>query len=170
MREKRKKLSLEEKKRKDFLILENLKEFLTREMHIGVFLSFHDEIDTFAIVEYFLSNGRKVSSSKIEGSELVFYQMDSMEDIETGKYDIPVPKSELKTMSEEMGVLLVPLLAFSKEKHRIGYGKGYYDCYLKDYKGLKIGLAYDFQFVPSFEIDEHDVPLDILVTESKIYK
>ena len=170
MRKKRKNLSLADKQGKDFLILEHLKEIVVSETHIGVFLSFQDEIDTFPIVEYLFENGIKVSSSKIEENNLVFYQLSSPAAIETGVYGIPIPQSNVKTIAQEMGILLMPLLAFSKGKHRIGYGKGYYDRYLKDYKGLKVGLAYDFQYLPFFETNQYDIPLDIIVTESKIVK
>jgi 5,10-methenyltetrahydrofolate synthetase len=170
MRKKRKNLSLAEKQRKDFLILEHLKEIVAFETHIGVFLSFQDEIDTFPIVEYLFEKGIKVSSSKIEENNLVFYQLSAPATIETGVYNIPIPQSDVKTRAQDMGILLIPLLAFSKEKHRVGYGKGYYDRYLKNYKGLKVGLAYDFQYLPCFKTDQYDIPLDMIVTESQIMK
>ncbi|MCL2374948.1 MAG: hypothetical protein FWC82_00255 [Firmicutes bacterium] len=65
-------------------------------------------------------------------------------------------------------VAIVPLLGFNKDLHRIGFGKGCYDKYFKRYpKTIKIGLAYD-ECQCEFEADDFDVPLDYIITESRI--
>jgi len=59
--------------------------------------------------------------------------------------------------------VIVPMLAFDKNNYRLGYGGGYYDRYLKDYDGLKIGLAFDEQY-GELCIESFDMPLDIIIT------
>ena len=59
---------------------------------------------------------------------------------------------------------IIPCVAISKDLKRIGYGKGYYDKYLKDYKGLKIGICYNDVKALDVLMDDFDLKLDIIFT------
>ena len=63
---------------------------------------------------------------------------------------------------------VIPLLAVNGRGFRIGYGKGFYDRYLKDKRTKKVGLGYSFQ-IESFEEDKWDIPLDLFLCEKGIY-
>ena len=68
-------------------------------------------------------------------------------------------------------IMLVPLAAFDRTGHRIGYGAGYYDraierLRLKGHMPELIGIAFDCQEVASVPAQPHDVALDALLTES----
>lgn len=66
----------------------------------------------------------------------------------------------------EIAACFVPLLAFDGEGRRLGHGKGYYDRFLEDFSGLKIGVAFEWQFSPeALPMEDHDVHLDMVVTE-----
>lgn len=67
-------------------------------------------------------------------------------------------------------IILVPGLGFNKSLDRLGRGRGYFDSYLKSYKGIKIGLFFECQRVDSVFTEEHDEKLDLIITEKKIYK
>jgi 5-formyltetrahydrofolate cyclo-ligase len=63
-------------------------------------------------------------------------------------------------------VMLVPLAAFDRRGHRVGYGAGYYDRAIAHYAPLHtIGLAFSVQEVPLVPDEEHDRPLDWILTE-----
>lgn len=64
----------------------------------------------------------------------------------------------------EIDVVIAPGVAFDRQKNRIGYGMGYYDGYLKQVNALKIGLAYEFQVVDKIDVDDGDIPMDLIVT------
>lgn len=69
------------------------------------------------------------------------------------------------------GIMLVPLAAFDRTGHRIGYGAGYYDRAIarlrsKGHMPRLIGIAFDCQEVASVPAEPHDVALDALLTES----
>ena len=64
--------------------------------------------------------------------------------------------------------VVVPGLGFNETKHRLGYGGGYYDRYLKEYQGQKIGCFYQ-GLLSSFVPEKHDVPLDIIITEEGVF-
>lgn len=70
-------------------------------------------------------------------------------------------------------IIIVPLVAFCRNGHRIGYGAGMYDRTFESYeklgkKVLKIGVAYAFQECEAFETNKHDIQLDYVVTEKEI--
>ncbi|MFK0383735.1 5-formyltetrahydrofolate cyclo-ligase [Agrobacterium sp. NPDC090273] len=68
-------------------------------------------------------------------------------------------------------ILLVPLSAFDRQGHRIGYGAGHYDraiarLHKQGRKPTLIGVAFDCQEVPFVPAEPHDVPLNAILTES----
>jgi 5-formyltetrahydrofolate cyclo-ligase len=80
----------------------------------------------------------------------------------------------IKAQSKVPNIILVPLLAFDKNKHRLGYGKGFYDRYLnkylKQFKNiLTIGVAFSFQKHHKLPINQNDVKLDLIITEKEIF-
>jgi 5-formyltetrahydrofolate cyclo-ligase len=71
-------------------------------------------------------------------------------------------------------VLLVPMLGFSREGYRLGYGTGFYDRTLpglRDMKSIKaIGLAYSSQEIPNFKHESFDTKMDLIITEKEVIK
>jgi 5,10-methenyltetrahydrofolate synthetase len=65
-----------------------------------------------------------------------------------------------------LDVIIVPMLGFDKNLHRVGYGGGYYDQLLAKYpKALRIGVCYEQGRVEAIPSEPHDMPLNIIVTE-----
>jgi 5-formyltetrahydrofolate cyclo-ligase len=86
-------------------------------------------------------------------------------------WQIYEPAHDDLTGTEKIDLVLVPLLAFDKSGYRVGYGKGFYDRFLKNCRAdcLKIGLSY---FPPVAEIgdsQDYDVRLDFCVTPEEIF-
>ena len=80
----------------------------------------------------------------------------------------------IKSKKNTPNIILVPLLAFDNRKHRIGYGKGFYDRYLNKYLKqskniLTVGVAFSFQRHHKLPIKKNDVKLDFIITEKGIY-
>ena len=73
----------------------------------------------------------------------------------------PIPKTQFD-------LIVVPVLGFDRDCHRLGLGGGFYDRFLAGQAAaLKIGLAYDAAFVPEgLPREAHDIPLDRIVTET----
>ena len=72
-------------------------------------------------------------------------------------------------------IILVPILAFDKDKYRLGYGKGYYDRFLNKYINLNkniitIGVAFSFQKYNKLPTNIHDVKLNYILTEKGMKK
>ena len=71
---------------------------------------------------------------------------------------------------KQYDVLVVPLLAFDDNLNRLGFGGGWYDRFFTlQPQSLKIGLAYEFQQTAKIPTEAHDVPLDMVITESQIF-
>lgn len=91
----------------------------------------------------------------------------------TGAYGIEEPdpdSSQLKSIHELEGYL-VPGLAFDQKGTRIGRGRGFFDRALIDFKGLKVGLAFECQRVTeSLPQESFDIGMDFVITDRGIYK
>ena len=88
-----------------------------------------------------------------------------------GYMGIPEPETNAevfnnKTEYQEL-LWLVPGITFDEKGHRLGRGTGYYDRLLRNTKGTKIGIAYDWQVIDSVPVDYRDVYMDYLITETR---
>ena len=69
-------------------------------------------------------------------------------------------------MDDAIDLLLVPAVAISSSLDRIGYGKGFYDRFLKDHRPpCAIGVVHAFQKVDAFDVSKDDQKLDMVITE-----
>ena len=72
-------------------------------------------------------------------------------------------------------IIVTPLLAYSIDGYRVGYGNGYYNRYLacvqqSNKSCITIGLSFENHTVSQWDIQEHDVKLDYVVSSTKIYE
>lgn len=108
--------------------------------------------------------------AKKEGKMDLYYVKKIEKDTIKGSFNILEPKSHLKiTGPKDLDLAIIPGIAFSMDGHRIGYGKGFYDRLLKKTKCPKFGVAYDFQIVDNVPGEKHDIKMDIIITDKKIY-
>lgn len=93
-------------------------------------------------------------------------------DFVENKFGIPEPKNGEEIQPDEIDLVFVPLLAFDNQGYRVGYGKGYYDRFLKKCRQdvMTVGFSY-FEAVDKID-DTHqfDVPLNYCITPQKIYE
>lgn len=106
----------------------------------------------------------------VEGETLSFYANEESEwTLNQFQIEEPSIKSKKIELSDIEGVLL-PGLAFDLKGKRLGYGKAFYDKTLKNYSGIKIGVAYSIQITESLPSTEQDIPVDVIVTEKAIFR
>ena len=96
--------------------------------------------------------------------------MVSKGELARGSYGICEPTGERELFGDENTLCVVPAAVFSKDGYRIGYGKGYYDRFLADFKGISVGFSYDATLVDSLPFDEYDARLDMIITEKGVYR
>ncbi len=124
------------------------------------------EVDVTSLIEAAWRDGKKVAVPKVVEKDLIFYYINNYDDLESGYFGINEPKAGLEVASCEDALLIIPGVAFDKDGHRIGYGGGFYDRYLEKHTGhFVMAPAYDFQVVDKIAVEEHDIGVDMVVSE-----
>lgn len=86
-------------------------------------------------------------------------------------FEEPDLSAAKEVVLSDLDCVIIPGVAFDRNGHRLGRGKGYYDRALAGFKGLKIGVCFSEQFLKNDLVTEaHDVPMDWVVTEKFVYK
>lgn len=133
---------------------------------IMVYMSCRGEADTLKIIEKSIDDGKKLCAPVcIDKKTMVAKSFDDLSQLIKGAYGILEPVGDIV---KNIDLILVPGVAFNENLHRIGYGAGYYDRFLKETTAKSVGLFYEMQKA-EFLADETDVSLDIIITENKIY-
>ena len=98
-----------------------------------------------------------------------FYLINSLNDLQTGYHGIMEPITNKLVTNFKECVSITPGICFSYDLYRIGYGKGYYDKFYSKYNNIyKIGLTYNDCLISNIPIDDLDIPVDKIITESNI--
>lgn len=139
---------------------------------IGLYAPVKNEVMTQNIFQKALEQGLHVYFPRVEQG-IRFYEVNGPDDLQRGSWSIPEPKIECiqRKPDEKFDLLLVPGIAFTQGCHRIGYGRGFYDKYISEIvkDAPTFALAYDFQVVESFPLEEWDQALFGVMTEKKFY-
>lgn len=138
---------------------------------IMVYLSAFKEPDTTALIEYIFSHNKKcvVPVSHTDTFTITPSYITSISDLQKGAYGILEPYSVDIADIKNIDIALIPGLAFDSSGNRTGFGKGYYDRFLSEFRGIKIGICYDFQIQQCIPTDAHDIKMNFIVTEKRIY-
>jgi len=144
-----------------------------KEAHvIGLTVSKQPEVDTYQIIREAWEQGKKVVIPKCYPKEkkLSFRTLTAFSQLETVFYGLlePIEIETTKIDSSEIDLLIVPGLAYTREGYRIGFGGGYYDRFLKDYNGKTVSLAFNSQIIPQFFIEDYDVPVSGIITNTEV--
>lgn len=130
-----------------------------------------NEVDTIFLIEHLLVMNKNVYVPKSEpnSSIMKFYKINSLSELSLGAFSVLEPNSLQEEYIEygKYDVCIVPALSFDKRGFRLGYGKGYYDRFLKDFKGIKIGFCYEefvTEILPKYETD---ISVDMIITENE---
>jgi len=142
--------------------------------HIFLPISEQKEVNTEYILHLLSGKDKEIiiSKSDFETREMIHFLLTDNTKIKKNEYNIPEPVDGLEVPTKKIDVVFVPLLAFDKTGHRAGYGKGFYDKFLKDCKPeiIKIGLSF-FEAEELIEdVFENDVKLDYCVTPNRVYE
>lgn len=133
---------------------------------IGLYYSVNQEVKTDTLIANLLTQGKTVVLPRIHtATDMCFYRINDLNDLEKGAYDIAAPKAYCPRM-DQIDLLFVPIVAYRSDGYRLGMGKGYYDRYLAKHPVCTCGLAYSFQ-IASFTVRAHDKRLDYIQNEKQ---
>ncbi|OIJ22181.1 5-formyltetrahydrofolate cyclo-ligase [Anaerobacillus alkalidiazotrophicus] len=134
---------------------------------IGITISTQREVDTKSIIEEGWRQNKRIVVPKCfpKEKELKFYEINSFTDLEESFYALKEPITTKTTFvaKENIDLLVVPGVVFDTRGYRIGYGGGYYDRYLINYKNKKISLAFHFQIINEVPNEHHDIAVDKII-------
>ena len=149
------------------LIFKRLISDLERFEHIGIYISMAHEVDTRKIIAWCFEHNKKVYVPKVLKEGMIFVQIESLDECTLNRMGILEPISN--QASEGIQLMIVPMLAFNERKHRLGYGKAYYDRYLQSHPCMKVGICYDANLEPFLIESSTDVKLDKILTEKRVF-
>ncbi|MCD8502237.1 MAG: 5-formyltetrahydrofolate cyclo-ligase [Bacillaceae bacterium] len=141
---------------------------------IGVTVSTATEINTRPIIERAWKEGKTIAVPKCIPSTkgMDFRKLSSYEQLEVSYYSLlePNPTTTEKVEKHELDLVIVPGTVFDTSGFRIGFGGGYYDRFLSTYNGVTISIAYDIQVISQVPNEDHDLAVDLIITENKVLK
>jgi 5-formyltetrahydrofolate cyclo-ligase len=175
---KRKSISFEEKELLDHAILNEFKKIdltTVKCIHIYLPIIVQNECNTYPIIEYIQKNHPQINIT-IPKANFENGHMDAM----LFNVGTPLVKNNLGIAEpidgeiidpKAIDMIICPLLAFDLKGNRVGYGKGFYDRFLKKCKAdvIKLGISY-FEPVESIlDFNEFDLPLSSCITPTQNY-
>lgn len=139
--------------------------------HLFLPITSKQEIDTINLLSILQGKGKHVIVPKVRQDTLEHYLLTDTTKFKNNSWGVPEPIDGIQIDPKKIDVVFIPLLAFDRKGHRVGYGKGYYDTFLANCRPdvLKVGLSF-------FEAEElisdvfgGDIPLNYCVTPKKNY-
>ena len=146
--------------------------------HVFLPITEHKEVNTEYILHLLSGKDKEIVISKTDfaSRNMTHFLLTDNTKIKKNEYNIPEPVDGPDASGEvpthKINVVFVPLLAFDKTGHRVGYGKGFYDKFLTECKPetIKIGLSF-FEAEELIEdVFECDIKLDYCITPNEVYK
>jgi 5-formyltetrahydrofolate cyclo-ligase len=176
IREKRDKIKISDRKNKSEIIAGKffLTDYYTKSYNILAYYPFGSEIDTTLVILRALENKKRIILPRVFDRKLKLYFLEKIpEQLEKSKYGImePIPRCCRPAKIKDIDLAVIPGLGFDKNLNRLGYGGGFYDRILIHIPEeiIKIAFCFDIQVVEKIPVTEHDIKIDVLITESKIY-
>ena len=149
------------------LVISSLRPLLAEAQTIMAYYSLPDEVNTHALIDELVAEGKTVLLPKVTGADTMeLRRYTGLADLQEGAYHILEPVGEPFTDLAAIDLILVPGLAFDAAGHRLGRGRGYYDRFLHSKNRpycVKIGVCFDFQKVDEVPVDAHDIAMDKVV-------
>jgi 5-formyltetrahydrofolate cyclo-ligase len=141
-------------------------------MIVSGFMPLKSEISPLPLMRKVAAAGAQLALPVVagRGKPLVMRAYAFGDELAAGQWGIRQPKSEAPEVAPD--ILIVPLLAFDRAGHRLGYGAGYYDMTINSLRANKpvtaIGIAFATQEIDAVPITARDARLDLVLTEREV--
>lgn len=172
------------RKIKDALIRQRLfttPEFINAEV-VSFYASFRSEVGTLSMIKESLERGKRVILPKVDKERRILnlYEIKDINELSPGYMGIPEPSlpDERLVEGNDIGLFIIPGVAFDEKGNRLGYGKGFYDKLLSEITNPQsltpdpflTALAYEEQLIDLIPSELHDVKVDMIVTDKRVIK
>lgn len=137
-----------------------------------VYYPIKSEVNILPLIQKAFELGKEIAFpiSKKSSYQLDFRKVNSLQELSVGAYGIcepyesaPLPALPIK---KEEALCIVPALALDKNGGRLGYGKGFYDRFLKNFNGISLGVVFNELLCDYLPTEPTDIPLDIIITDT----
>jgi len=139
---------------------------------VHTYVAWGNEVDTHPLIERALQGGKVVVVPRVDihSRSLEHYRITAFSDLSPGAFGIlePTAAESARWEATDLDLIVVPGIGLDPSGHRLGFGGGYYDAFLKRLHATKIALAYDFQIVDCLPTRAEDEKVDMIVTEKRI--
>ncbi|SMO41245.1 5-formyltetrahydrofolate cyclo-ligase [Fodinibius sediminis] len=139
-------------------------------IHCYVSMNDRREVNTHVLIKMMIEQGKRVvvPVTHFEDERLSHIGLRSFDDLRPNKWGVLEPKSGRQAEPGALDLVIVPMVGGDERGHRIGYGGGYYDRFLKGVSCPTIGLCFEQNIVSCLPTEDYDVPLDKIITEKRI--
>ncbi len=146
-----------------FARLEQTAAFLMAD-HILMYHSLPDELQTQRFLAKW-SDRKHFYLPRVNGVNLEILPFDQSR-LELGSFHIEEPTGDDTVEPEQIEMVVVPAVAYDRRGNRLGRGKGFYDRFLANTRATKVGVGYEFQLFDELPAEPHDIPMDIVISET----
>jgi 5-formyltetrahydrofolate cyclo-ligase len=141
---------------------------LNPHLKIAGYWPWGSELDIKPLLYRFIDEGFECALPAITSEGMIFRQWTPKTPLVTGPFTMLEPSPTAHFVIPDL--VFVPLLAFDKEGHRLGYGQGHFDKYLQQHKVITIGVGFSDQEVDKVPRQPHDFALEYLLTEKGLIR
>lgn len=141
--------------------------------HIYLSIVEKKEIDTQFVLSILQGKDKHVVIPKIESNTtFANYLLTDNTLLKKNTWGVPEPVDGIEIPPSKIDVVFLPLLAFDQQGNRVGYGKGFYDTFLRQCSPnvLKVGLSFFEAEETITDVRQDDVPMNYCITPEKIYR
>lgn len=139
---------------------------------VFIYMSFKNEVITSELIKKMFNDKKKVviPYTDMVNTLLIPSEIKDENDLVLNPFGYYEPREIIKFPVEKIDLVIVPGVVFDNNLNRIGYGKGYYDRILSSVRPdvKKVAIAHDFQVLDSIPKGEHDIKMDMIITEKRV--
>lgn len=137
----------------------------TSATRIGLFAPHGDEVNIRPLFE----GAKECYFPRVVGEHLVFFRVRRWEELAPGYRHLMEPDGCSEPLDpNRCELIVVPGLAFDRQGGRLGRGKGFYDRYLQNVEGSRVGVAFEACVAECLPMEPHDARVNVLVTETAV--
>lgn len=145
---------------------------------VMAYVGFGGEIETMDFIADVLARGKKLVLPRVvpeSGALGIHVVSEPARQLEAGVWGIRQPRPDLCPVAppSQVEFVLVPGVAFTRSCERLGYGRGYYDGFIRglgDRRPALVAAAFSLQVLPGLPVSDRDQRVDLVVTESGEYR
>ena len=148
----------------NFICTNIITNFFLLDKTVSLYMPIRNEVNILPLLKEGID---KIVMPRVEAGEMDFREWKAGDEMEEGNFGLVEPLASAKIVVPD--VVIAPIVAFNDEGYRVGYGGGFYDKYLANFEGLKLGVAFEMQKTSAQFQEMLDIKLDYIITQSNIY-